>query len=140
MWSLHILFQRISLPCAVKEIISYLEEKCILIFKETIFNIKHIITHFRKPLFLTKYLMHKSSYQIIRQKQQYQMDVRFENCEHIFDISPLIQINPFEKHLLNSNIKFEQFSISAVPLYERIMVKDLPLPLSRRFILKSRLY
>ena len=62
--------------------------------------------------------MHKSSYQIIRQKQQYQMDVRFENCEHIFDISPLIQINPFEKHLLNSNIKFEQFSISAVTLYK----------------------
>ena len=84
--------------------------------------------------------MHKSSYQIIRQKQQYQMDVRFENCEHIFDISPLIQINPFEKHLLNSNIKFEQFSISVVPLCKRTMVKDLPLPLSRRFILKSRLY
>ena len=63
------------------------------------------------------------------------MDMRFENCEHIFDISPLIQINPFEKHLLNSNIKFEQFSISAVLLYKHTMVKDLPLPLSRRFIL-----
>ena len=49
------------------------------------------------------------------------MDVRFENCEHIFDISPLIQINPFEKHLLNSNIKFEQFSIPAVTLYKRTM-------------------
>ena len=84
--------------------------------------------------------MYKSSYQIIRQKQQYQMDVRFENCEHIFDISPLIQINPFEKHLLNSNIKFEQFCISVVPLYKRTMVKDLPLPLSRRFILESWLY
>ena len=68
------------------------------------------------------------------------MDVGFENCEHIFDISPLIQINLIEKHLLNSNIKSEQFSISAVPLYKHTMVKDLPLPLSRRFILESWLY
>ena len=68
------------------------------------------------------------------------MDVIVENCEHIFDISPLIQINLIEKHLLNSNIKSEQFSISAVPLYKHTMVKDLPLPLSRRFILKSWLY
>ena len=68
------------------------------------------------------------------------MDVIVENCEHIFDISPLIQINLFEKHLLNSNIKSEQFSISAVPLYKHTMVKDLPLPLSRRFILKSWVY
>ena len=68
------------------------------------------------------------------------MDVIVENCEHIFDISPLIQINLFEKHLLNSNIKSEQFSISAVPLYKHTMVKDLPLPLSRRFILESWLY
>ena len=68
------------------------------------------------------------------------MDVIVENCEHIFDISPLIQINLIEKHLLNSNIKSEQFSISAVPLYKHTMVKDLPLPLSRRFILESWLY